>query len=294
MIRAAGAILWRKSSSQEIQVALIHRPKYDDWTFPKGTVDTLETPIMAAFREVKEETGYEAKFGRYLGEVVYKEDGKNKQVKYWAAQASSTREKFVPNDEVDVIQWVTPKEAKNFLSYADDRELIKLFRGTHVDTNTYVLLRHATAVGRGDWERPDTDRPLNELGKAQATALTKALQPFGIKKFVSSTAHRCISTLEPIARETGTAIELNEKLCADRFEINENYSIDFIKELLSSNDPTVICSHNPIIPHAIASLISSRYTPEEFAPLLPGDAWVLHTFMEEIVGLDFLRCPQVN
>ena len=103
MIRAAGAIIWRENSPFDLEVLVIHRPQYDDWTFPKGKVDDGESAIAAAYREVMEETGVEAVFGQYLGTTSYKVEENKKKVKYWMARAKSEATPFVPNSEVDKI-----------------------------------------------------------------------------------------------------------------------------------------------------------------------------------------------
>jgi 8-oxo-(d)GTP phosphatase len=75
MIQAAGAVLWRKASNGDLEIAIIHRPKYDDWSLPKGKVEPGESHISAGYREIQEETGYESIFGPEIGTVVYKLEG---------------------------------------------------------------------------------------------------------------------------------------------------------------------------------------------------------------------------
>ena len=293
MIKAAGAILWRRTVNEEIEVALVHRPKYDDWTFPKGILEKDETYLMCAYREVREETGCSAHFGRYLGAVTYLESGAKKLVKYWAAQSKNPSTKFQANAEIDAIEWVTPKEAKGFLTYQDDRKLMKLFRGLEVDTKTYIFLRHATAFDQGDWERPDSDRPLNELGLMQAKKLIDSLVSFGITSIVSSDAHRCRATIEPFAQAMGLQVKLEIDLSAKSFEEDQNISISYLRKLIENEESTLICSHNPIIPRSIKVLTESSYSTQELIPLNPADAWIMHTFNNEILSLELLKAPKV-
>ena len=126
-IFAAGAVLWRPAADDaphDAQVALVHRPRYDDWSFPKGKLDAGETAVVAAVREIEEETGFRSALGSSLGKVVYPVPGhrKLKRVDYWAARCLDGQ--FAPNDEVDELRWMTPDEAVERLSYDHDRELV--------------------------------------------------------------------------------------------------------------------------------------------------------------------------
>ena len=106
MIRAAGALLWRENSDLAIEVALIHRPRYDDWSLPKGKLEIDETALQCAYREVLEETGIRASFTRHLGAVEYEESGQRKRVKYWAAYCALDQSDFIANEEVDQMKWL--------------------------------------------------------------------------------------------------------------------------------------------------------------------------------------------
>jgi len=123
LIQAAGAVLWRRSPvDTELEVCLVHRPKYDDWSHPKGKLKRGEEPLAAALREVAEETGYTAQSGTELSTVRYFVGGRPKQVRYWAAEAVSGG--FAPNEEVDRILWLSPGAARSRLTQFRDRGLV--------------------------------------------------------------------------------------------------------------------------------------------------------------------------
>jgi len=119
MIEAAGGVIWRNSDSAEMEVLLIHRPRHDDWSLPKGKLRPGESARRGALREVKEETGIRCDLGPELAEVRYRDrNGRDKRVRYWAMQGISGR--FKPNREVDGVRWVGLAEAARLLSYDHD------------------------------------------------------------------------------------------------------------------------------------------------------------------------------
>ncbi|MEU5888227.1 NUDIX hydrolase [Streptomyces sp. NPDC047461] len=122
-VQAAGCVLWRRSPFDgELEVCLVHRPKYDDWSHPKGKLKRGEDPLSGALREVAEETGYRAVTGAELPTMRYVANERPKQVRYWAAEAVDGA--FTPNSEVDRILWLSPTGARNRLTQPRDRTLV--------------------------------------------------------------------------------------------------------------------------------------------------------------------------
>jgi 8-oxo-dGTP diphosphatase len=117
-IEAAGGVVVRDG-----QVLLVHRPRYDDWTFPKGKLDSGEGFEDAALREVEEETGVRCSLGRELPATRYEVNGRPKLVRYWLMTPRGET-MFLPNDETDELRWVTPDEALRLLTYDRDRDVL--------------------------------------------------------------------------------------------------------------------------------------------------------------------------
>jgi 8-oxo-dGTP diphosphatase len=123
-IEAAGGLVMRRGED-ETEIAVVHRPRYDDWSFPKGKLDRGETFEEAALREVREETGLTCRLGPELAFAHYDDNkGRPKVVRYWL-MAVIEDPGFEPNDEVDELRWLTPEAATELLTYSRDRSLVK-------------------------------------------------------------------------------------------------------------------------------------------------------------------------
>ncbi|WP_369234877.1 NUDIX hydrolase [Streptomyces sp. R21] len=132
-ILAAGCVLWRRSPVDgELEIAVVHRPKYDDWSHPKGKLKRGEAPLAGALREVEEETGFRCEPGARLPSVLYYAGGRRKTVSYWAAEA--TEGHFTPNREVDRLRWLSPAAARTRLTQPRDQDLVD---------ELLAVLRHA-------------------------------------------------------------------------------------------------------------------------------------------------------
>jgi 8-oxo-dGTP diphosphatase len=288
MIRAAGALLWRETTERTIEIALIHRPKYDDWTLPKGKIEEGETALQCAYRELIEETGITASFTRQLGTVEYEESGQRKRVIFWAAQCAKDASQFIANEEVDQLEWLSPELALSKASHESDQEMIENFLSQSPRTDTLIILRHTKALERGDWDEEDSQRTLDELGFDQAQLLIKHLQPFAIEEIYTSDFTRCVQTVTPLAHSRGLSITQVPSLNEYTFNEDPLRSVSFANALKQDEKNILICSHNPVIPTMLRGILNTKLKNKDLIKLEPGDAWIVHRVQGEIVGLDYL------
>lgn len=291
VIYAAGAVLWRFGAKKKIEIALIHRPRYGDWSLPKGKLDPNETMIGCAYREVMEETGYSAIFGPEIGDATYVVDGVTKVVKYWSAQALGEPTGKPNPAEVDQILWLSTAQARKKLTLDDDRSIVDFFLEFGTGTTALVLLRHAKAINREDWDGDDGDRPLGNLGQIQAKRLFSKYLPYALKEVHSSDAMRCIETIEPMTRALQMHPIFSTDLSEYRFAKDKEVALDYAQDLLIRNQSAIICSHNPILPKLLKKLIGKKNFKELVQKLEPAEAWVLHHRDGEIIAIDWVSAP---
>ena len=290
IILAAGALVWRKSKEKKIEIAVIHRPKYNDWTIPKGKVELNESSIACAYREVIEETSLETEFAMYLGEVKYQSLDGPKQVSFWSAQVVKENT-FTPNSEVDAIKWVEAAKAAKFLSLESDKEILSKFNKLKYESKPLVLLRHAKALSRDEWQGDDDDRPLDSLGQMQAKRLLSIYQAFNLEQIHTSDAIRCYDTVEPMAKALGLRLEVSNKLSESAFKKDKEDAFDYARDLIKSDKRALLCSHNPILPKVLNKLTKKSDVESDEEKLYPADAWVIHRIGKEIIQIDRIDAP---
>ncbi|MDE0547145.1 NUDIX domain-containing protein [Microbacterium sp. C7(2022)] len=260
-VYAAGGVVWRVVEDV-LYVLLIHRTKYRDVTLPKGKVDPGETLAETAVREIFEETGIKTALGVPVGLSRYRLPSKRQKiVHYWSAEATDAAVRasaFVPNKEIAAIEWVTAKKARKRLSYPVDLEILDNFL-TLVEegvlhTFPLIVLRHAKAVSRSDWDGSDEDRPLTDLGRQQARAVAGPLRAFGVEELHTSPAKRCAKTLAPLARVTGIEPRKTSHLSQDAWDKGKADVRKIIGQRVRARTPAVLSSHRPVLPEILSEV----------------------------------------
>jgi 8-oxo-dGTP pyrophosphatase MutT (NUDIX family)/phosphohistidine phosphatase SixA len=289
-ILAAGALLWRSTVRGE-ELAVIHRPRYDDWSLPKGKPAPGEHLILAAVREIAEETGLDVHLGRPLGTVSYETTEGPKRVHYWTAQAHGAEgTTFSPNAEVDALEWLAPDAARARLTHEHDVALLDRALQAPLDTHQVLLLRHANAGDRSDWRGPDELRPLDERGRAQARDLVPVLETFGPVAITSAPRVRCVETVEPLAEHLGLPIELDERLTDEAGVDDTEAAVALIREISLKATCAVLCSQGGAIPAIIGQLChEDQVRPaRRKLPSRKGSFWVLSLHDGRVVATDYV------
>ena len=254
VVLAAGALPWRRQRAQ-LEVALVHRPLYDDWSWAKGKLDGAEQWPVAAVREVFEETGLHVRLGRRLPSSQYTVlNGTGppvaKQVRYWAAEVVGGNGKLV--NEIDEVEWLDVEAASARLSHARDRDQLRaLVQADHawsLATWPLVLVRHAKSRARSKWHHEDPLRPLDARGRARAEALVPILAAYGVTRVVTSPSVRCLDTVLPYAVAAGRIARLQVGLSEEGFAERPERATHHLTRLLERGEAAVMCSHGPVLP----------------------------------------------
>jgi len=283
-VRAAGAVLWRPAGDG-VEVAVVHRPRYDDWSFPKGKLDAGETVPDAAVREVAEETGFDAVLGRHLVQVSYPlpRNGALKQVDYFTARVRQGA--FTAGDEVDQLRWLSPQEAAGLLTYDVDRQVLDSFTALPAATRTLLLVRHAHAGKRSAWKGDDDLRPLSAKGWRQAKALRRLLPRFGAEHVHAAPRVRCVQTVQDLADDLKVPVHPEPLLSEEGFWPDPEAGVARLLEIAAQPGTRVVCSQGGVIPHVVHALavaggldvrrLTEDGTAEGTVPSKKGSLWVL-------------------
>ena len=277
LVRAAGGALWRPADGG-IETALVHRPKYDDWSLPKGKPDEGEHLLETAVREVAEETGLDVVVGRRSVRTEYEVAEGPKRVDYWLMRVVGGA--FAPNDEVDELRWLPVEEACGLVSHAHDRAVLADLVRTDVPRQPSLLLvRHAKAGSKSDWDGPDELRPLDGRGHRQAARLAQVLPLFAPAELLTAERVRCRQTLEPLAARLGQGIGSLPELGEEEFAADPQAGLAVVERLLTPLDGpgvSVVCSQGGAIPSVLMSLgVRDEAAGRLFPPAAKGSVWVL-------------------
>ncbi|BBZ05149.1 NUDIX hydrolase [Mycolicibacterium chitae] len=290
-ILAAGAVLWRPAPEEPSrrEVAVIHRPRYDDWSLPKGKVDPGETLAVTAVREIHEETGYHAVLGRRLMSVTYPVAEGTKHVQYWAARA--TDGDFTPNHEVDKLLWLPVEDALTQLKYPHDQSVLRQFNELPADTRTVLIVRHATAGQKSKYRGDDRKRPLDKNGRAQAESLVGLLLAFGASELHAADRVRCHQTIEPLADEIGAPISNEPALTEEAYNEHPKRGRARVLEIAATSRTPVICTQGKVIPDLIAWWCESAGLTPETSRNKKGSVWILSLDGEKLIAADHVESP---
>lgn len=310
---AAGAVVWRRRhgadsspraadesshhssastvTMDDIEVLLIHRPRYDDWSLAKGKLDPGETLPMTAIREIKEETGYDVTLGKLLGRVTYPVKSRTKVVYYWTAEWIGGS--FEDNDEVDQLVWLPLEEATKRTTYEVDAEILEKAARDIVlsPTSRIILIRHAHAHPREGWGGNDNLRPLDRKGRRQADMLPRELSGFGITRLYSADPIRCQTTAEPLSQTLGLHITIDELFGDKGWAAHTADAKRRISDIITHGGVSAIVSQGEAIPEIIAWLSSQGNASIDDIPCKKGSAWVLTFSDGQLSGADYLASP---
>jgi MutT/NUDIX family protein len=275
-VEAAGGIIYRKRntidssntsdlkktsnqanmiSDDDFELCLVYRPKYDDWSWPKGKNEPKESHRHTAVREVGEETGYAVTLGPHIAQIEYplenegkksisKSGAKNssqnnnktevvKRIHYWMMReidenaAMKRLPAFGPikpakPTEIGNVIWLTPSKARKKLTHDSDRKVLDAFleklHAYQTEYKTLILVRHGKAESRKSWQGSEATRPITPLGSAASYALGRELACYAPNRIVSSPWKRCVETVATFAHDSSLPIEQIAELTEDHHE----------------------------------------------------------------------------
>jgi 8-oxo-dGTP pyrophosphatase MutT (NUDIX family)/phosphohistidine phosphatase SixA len=283
-VLAAGGIVWRIRDSA-LEVLLIHRPRYDDWTLPKGKLLPNESELMGAVREVGEEAGASVAVQQRIGTVKYPVGDTRKRVTYWSMRFIEGE--FLPNDEVDQIAWLRVSPAYRQLTYDVDRSVLSDFAAMPVVDSVLVLVRHAKAGKSSEWRGDDRLRPLDPVGTRQADTLATLLGLFAPTRIYSADRTRCVQTVEPLAAALDLRVRVEPAFSDESYEDGPTGTQTTLLALAKPGKVSVVCSQGMTIP----SLIDRLGPGVRSSDTRKGAWWVLTVVDGDVVSADHYDAP---
>ncbi|PVG84444.1 NUDIX hydrolase [Nocardioides gansuensis] len=276
-VLAAGAVVTRKGGD----VLLVHRPRYDDWSFPKGKLDRGEHVTTAAVREVAEETGLDIRLGPPLLAQRYPvKGGRMKAVHYWVGRVVGSDDvgRYAVNEEIDEVAWVSWDKARTRLTYAYDRDTLDEAERVRRKTRALVVLRHGDARSRKAWRGDDRRRPLLRTGSIQAEKLVPVLAAFDVTSVHTSSSTRCVDTVAPYGHTTGWPVKTYDELTEE--DATTDAVVELVDELRGLKEGAVLCTHRPVLP----TIFNALGVPD--VQLEPAELVVVHHRKGKVVATE--------
>ena len=243
----------------------------------------------AAAREIREETGFRVRLGKLLGKVSYPVVGHTKVVYYWTAQVLGGE--FRPNDEGDELRWLPLEQARALLSYELDAGVLDKAakRFTLPGTARILLIRHARAFRRGQWEGDDLLRPLDKKGRRQAELLVPMLLPYQPERIFSAEPERCQATAAPLADELNLGVEVDPLFGYEAWVNDPDACAQRFQEVVDLGGVSAIVSQGVAIPELLHRLSARGRLPlPEELKAKKGSVWVLSFRDGQLTGADYL------
>ena len=288
-IAAAGAVVWRRRGSA-VEVALVYRARYGDWTLPKGKLEHGESARIAAHREVAEETGARVALGRYLGRTRYRLNSDRKTVDYYAARYIDGD--FVPSEEVEDVRWLPVGDAMASLTFDRDRPVLAAFTALPADLTTLLLVRHAKAGSRAQWDDVDALRPLSRNGEKQVPPVRELAAVYGATRVYAAPLVRCARTVEPIAADLGVPVVDEELMGEEKYAGMEEAAQRRLMEIAAAGGVPVVCSQGGVIPDLLhRAATASGLSLGRRVESKKGSVWALFFSESRLVAADYIRVP---
>ena len=263
-IVASGALIWRMRDGA-LEVLIIHRPRYDDWSWPKGKQDPGESLAETAIREIREEVGLQVVLGVPLAVTSYPVGGRPKDVFYWSAELPEVARALLTNEDD-----LAPLESLEALAEADV-----------LRTRPVLIARHAKAKPRSNWAAAEDDRPLAATGKRQALASSRLFAAWAPSRIISSPWLRCVQTVTPYSVDYGVSVKEKKSLSEAGAQRHPARTARVVASLFDKDSSSLLCTHRPVLPQVMDVLReylfegSAEVLPTEDPYLEPGDALVL-------------------
>jgi 8-oxo-dGTP pyrophosphatase MutT (NUDIX family) len=283
-LAAAGGVVWNTRGGLP-EIAVVHRPRYDDWSLPKGKLDDDESDLAAAVREVREEVGATVAVTRRLARMRYPTAAGTKSVAYWAMRYLGGD--FEPSDEVDQVDWLAPEDAAARLTYSEDRSTLANFTATPPPDSVIVLVRHAKAGKSSEWSGDDRLRPLERAGVRQAKRLAQWLAYFAPDRVYSADRTRCIDTVEPLAAQLGVRVRVDPVFSDESCVDSPGTTTTALLALAKPGRVSVVCSQGSAIPMLIDKIGPGVRSSET----RKGAWWVLSVVDGDVICADHYDAP---